>query len=468
MQDWKCQRLRAWTKLLATPSKLIKIKAHWQILSILLAGCILRFFNLGLIPGPIFDEVFYPVFALNYLSGENFFSVHPPLGSYILTLGIYVYDLLPWTESIDFSFAQVGDVNPLSYRWIGATSGIVLVYVGYKLALELFNHKHFALLVALFFMLDGSLLVDSRLGLINVFFTLFGFMAVLFFVKGNKNNNLGQFLLSGLMLGAAFSVKWNGLGFWLALISFSFLFFIFHRLELHYRDEYERRGLSKFLSIIFLPFCIYLIFWIPELIHNENTLVNKHFQMIDYHFSDNDQKAHPYSSPWYTWPLMIRPMGYFFDSESIIAAGGDSIEIFTAIHLFPNPALNLLAFIAVIILSFKWIEQIAKSYGTKKVTEDTYVMSIILIGFYANFLPWAVASRSTFIYHYQPSACFSFMALAFLLYRLTDKRKTENMPLYYLTLILVLVSAVYWLPLQLGLEITSESFYSRMWFDTWI
>ena len=134
----------------------------------------------------------------------------------------------------------------------------------------------------------------------------------------------------------------------------------------------------------------------------------------------------------------------------------------------PNPALNLLAFIAVIILSFKWIEQIAKSYGTKKVTEDTYVMSIILIGFYANFLPWAVASRSTFIYHYQPSACFSFMALAFLLYRLTDKRKSENMPLYYLTLILVLVSAVYWLPLQLGLEITSESFYSRMWFDTWI
>ena len=155
--------------------------------------------------------------------------------------------------------------------------------------------------------------------------------------------------------------------------------------------------MSKFLSLIFLPFFIYLIFWIPELIHNENTLVDKHSQMIDYHFSDTDQKAHPYSSPWYTWPLMIRPIGYFFNSESIIAAGGDSIEIFTAIHLFPNPALNLLAFIAVIILSFKWIEQIAKSYGTKKVTEDTYVMTVILIGFYANFLPWAVASRSTFI-----------------------------------------------------------------------
>ena len=449
-------------------SKLTKIKTHWQILSILLVGSILRFFNLGLIPGPIFDEVFYPVFALNYLSGEAFFSVHPPLGSYILTLGIYVYDLLPWTESINFSLAQVGDVNPLSYRWIGATSGILLVYVGYKLALELYNDKHFALLVALFFMLDGSLLVDSRLGLINVFFSLFGFTAVLFFLKGNKYNNLGHFLLSGLMLGAAFSVKWNGLGFWLTLLSFSILFAVFFKSKLIFSPEYSRSGLTKSLLLFILPFIVYTILWLPELVHNKSSIIDGHLRMFSFHLDYASDKTHPYSSPWYTWPFMIRPIGYFFDSETLIIAGGNNIEIFTAIHLFPNPALNLLSFIAVIFLTFKWIEEIAKSFGTKEVSEDAYIMSIILIGFYTNFLPWAVASRSTFLYHYQPSACFSFMALAFLLYRLTDKRKSENMSLYYLTLILVLVSAVYWLPLQLGLEITSESFYSRMWFDTWI
>lgn len=69
-------------------TKLIDIKTHWQILVILLVGSILRFLNLGLIPGPIFDEVFYPVFALNYLSGETFFSVHPPLGSYCMNLDL--------------------------------------------------------------------------------------------------------------------------------------------------------------------------------------------------------------------------------------------------------------------------------------------------------------------------------------------------------------------------------------------
>jgi dolichyl-phosphate-mannose-protein mannosyltransferase len=448
--------------------QLIYIKNHWQILSILLLGSILRFSNLGLINGPIFDEVFYPNFALNYLTGETFFSVHPPLGSYILTLGIYLYDILPWTETINFSLTQVQDLDPLSYRWVVAVSGTALIYVGYKLALELFEHKRFGLLVALFFMLDGSLLVESRLGLINVFFSLFGFMAILFFLKGNKNKNIGHFMISGFMLGAAFSVKWNGLGFWLAILCFSFLFFIFYKLDLRFSSEYERRSLMKSLFLFISPFFIYLIIWVPELIHNENSLIEKHSQMIRYHFDASDQKAHPYSSPWYTWPLMIRPIGYFFNSQTLMGSDGKNIEIFTGIHLFPNPALSLFSFLAVIILTVKWAKSIAKSIGLKKVSEDTYVISVILTGFYANFVPWAAVSRSTFIYHYQPSACFSFMALAFLLYKLTKAKKAENMVIYYVTLILISISAIYWLPLQLGLEITSESFYSRMWFNSWI
>ena len=60
-----------------------------------------------------------------------------------------------WTGSIDFSFADLGDLNPLSYRW-----NIGLIYVGYRLALEIYQ-KLFALLVPIF-NIDGSLLVDSR------------------------------------------------------------------------------------------------------------------------------------------------------------------------------------------------------------------------------------------------------------------------------------------------------------------
>lgn len=447
---------------------MIFIKTHWQILFILLLGVILRFFNLGLIPGPIFDEVFYPVFALNYLSGETFFSVHPPLGSYILTFGIYVYDLLPWTESIDFSLAQVEDMNPLSYRWIGAVSGIGLIYVGYRLALEVYDKKTFALLVALFFTLDGSLLSDSRLGLINIYLTLFGFMSILFFIRGIKSQSMGKLLLSSVMLGAVISIKWNGLGFWLALMLLSFLIFVFNRTIFDSERKYEELGFRQILLVFFLPFIFYFILWLPDILHNEMTFSDKHSQMISYHFDNTDQKDHPYSSSWYTWPFMIRPIGYFFDSEIIINAKGVSTELFKAIHLFPNPALNFLSFISIILLTFKWIDIFTQSISNRKAQEDMYAVSLILIGFYANFLPWALAYRSTFIYHYQPAACFAFMALAFLLCRLINKGTIANMSLFYASLVVILVSGLYWLPLQLGLEISSKSFYSRMWFETWI
>tara|TARA_B100000579_G_scaffold277037_1_gene229137 strand:- start:2417 stop:3757 length:1341 start_codon:yes stop_codon:yes gene_type:complete len=443
------------------------IRSNWQILFILLIGALLRFYNLGLIPGPVFDEVFYPEFALNYLKGEAFFSVHPPLGSYILAFGIYIYDLLPWVGEIDFSAAKVESINPLSFRWIGAVSGVILIYVGYKLAMEMLDQKLFALLVALFLALDGSLLVDSRLGLINIYLSLFGFMAILFFVRGCKDFNVGSFIISSLLLGAVISVKWNGLGFWLTLILFSLLIFLLNRWQIH-NDKYQYPKTISFLIYFFSPFFIYLVFWLPELIHNEYSLIDKHFQMLSYHFENADQKAHPYSSPWYTWPLMIRPIGYFFDSKTLIGEDGSIFELYSTMHLFPNPALSFLSFLAVIILTFKWIEAMARPLSTIQFSKETYSISLILLGYYANFLPWVVASRSTFIYHYQPAAVFSFFALAFLLYKLLNKNRLENSVFYYSVLALVITSAIYWLPFHLGIEITSESFNSRMWFDSWI
>ena len=447
------------------------IKLYLPIGFLLLIGSILRFYNLGQIPWPVFDEVFYPVFAFNYLEDKNFFSVHPPLGSYLLSLGIYLYHLLPWTEAISFGITDIEDINPLAFRWVSALSGVMLIYVGYKLALEIFNQRGFALLVALFLTLDGSLLVDSRFGLINIFFSLFGLMAMLFFIKGIRGNSLSYFALAGFLLGAAVSVKWNGLGFWLSGLLLTLQFFILHKYITHHRDMKEVITIFhlKALGLVFLfPFAVYLAFWLPDLLHNNSNLIDQHSQMISYHFENTDQKSHPYSSPWYTWPMMIRPIAYFFESGAQSGSIIIDVEVFKAIHLFPNPALNFFSLIAVVILSLKWIGYLSESLGNRKIRDELYLSSFILFGFYANFLPWALASRSTFIYHYQPAAIFSFFALAYFIYRLMQRNTFETRLLYSFTLVLILLSSIYWLPIQLGLEISDESFYSKMWLDSWI
>ena len=448
-------------------------KNNWLLLAIIFLGFCLRAFNLGSIPGQTFDEVFYPVFALNYILGQTFFSVHPPVGTYLISLSIYIYHLLPWVDPALSSGINISDLNPVSYRWLNAIAGTTLIYVAYKLCIELFDKKHLALLAALFFALDGSLLVDSRFGLINVYLSLFGFLSVLFLLQHFKGKANMPFLLIGsLLLGLTFSIKWNGLGFWLMSVLFVvFILFLNKQREKEQNQaplNQEQKFKTNFLTILFLPFAGYLIFWIPDLLFNGTDIVDKHFQMASYHTDNVEQKLHPYSSSWFTWPIMLRPIAYYFSSQEVVNAAGDSMNIFNAVHLFPNPALTLFSSIAIFIMSLNWLNSFSRFVSSKVYDSDFVAITFILFGYYANFLPWALVSRSAFIYHYQASACFSFIALAYLLYKISLKQRLEYKALYVISLSSILIAAIYWLPIQIGLDISEEAFYSRMWLESWI
>ena len=449
------------------------LKNNWLLLATIFLGFCLRSFNLGTIPGLTFDEVFYPVFALNYILGETFFSVHPPVGTYLIALSIYIYHLLPWAEPVLSSGVNISDLNPVSYRWLNVIAGTTIIYLAYRLCIELFDKKHLALLAALFFALDGSLLVDSRFGLINVYLSLFGLLSVLVLLQYFKGKGNLLFLFTGsFLLGLTFSIKWNGLGFWLMSVLFV-LFLLF--LNKQFKPEQyealqspEQKFKTSLLSVLFVPFAGYLIFWIPDLFFNGSDIVDRHLQMTSYHTDNVEQKLHPYSSSWFTWPIMLRPMAYYFSSQEILNASGGSLTVFNAVHLFPNPALTLLSSIAIFILSLNWLNSLSKVISSKTYDPDFVATAFILLGYYANFLPWVVVSRSAFIYHYQAAACFSFIALAYLLYKISLKEKTEYKALYIVSMLLIGASAIYWLPIQIGLDISAEHFYSRMWLDSWI
>ena len=361
----------------------------------------------------------------------------------------------------------------MSYRWLNAIAGTAIIYVAYKLCMELFGKKHLALLAALFFALDGSLLVDSRFGLINVYLSLFGLLSVLFLLQYFKGkDNLTFLFIGSFLLGFTFSIKWNGLGFWLM----SFLFVLFMLFLTKYLKTEQKKALlsheqkfkTNFFSILFLPFVGYLIFWIPDLFFNGSDIVHRHLQMASYHTDNIEQKSHPYSSSWFTWPIMLRPIAYYFSSQEVINASGGSLTVFNAVHLFPNPALTLLSSVAIFILSLNWVSSLSKVISSKAYDSDFVASAFILLGYYSNFLPWAVVSRSAFIYHYQASACFSFIALAYLLYKISLKEKVEYKVLYVVSMTLIGAAAIYWLPIQIGLDIPAGQFQSRMWLDSWI
>ena len=65
------------------------------VLGVLFFSFICRFWGLSRFNELVFDEVYFATYGYNYLKGMEFFDVHPPLGKYIIAIGLWIFQFLP-------------------------------------------------------------------------------------------------------------------------------------------------------------------------------------------------------------------------------------------------------------------------------------------------------------------------------------------------------------------------------------
>ena len=464
-------------------------------LLILIGSFTLRFLHLGDIPGSTFDEVFYPRYGFDYLTGETFFYSHPPFGNYIYAAAIWIYLQLPWIDIASIDSLTFEQIPPLSYRWVNAVFGSLLCLLGYFIAHAIWKNKNFSLIVCFFIALDGSLLVDSRFALPNVFIVFFGLSALLCAVKSQSSDGNARYWLfsCGIFLGLTASIKWNGLGYLLVILSFFVALYGIQKIDAHelrftkhqtnrLRTQKTFNNIQEKISVInavpqweylmyflVLPVLVYVVISIPDLRFNtEYGFLEKHQQMLGYHQIMVEENEHPYCSKWYSWPFMIRPIGYFFNSSDVIDVFGNKIMLFKDVHLFPNPFLYWFSTIAILTMLVQWLKLLWRWINQGIVSHKFYLFMFILLGYFANLLPWALVSRCLFLYHYQPASVFAFLALAWYLTQLTRSESLKYKFLAWGILAIIVVSFFYWLPIQLGIDLESDAYSRRMWFQSWI
>ena len=464
-------------------------------LLILIGSFTLRFLHLGDIPGSTFDEVFYPRYGFNYLTGENFYYVHPPLANYLYAAGIWIYSQLPWIDLASIDSLTFEQLPPLSYRWLNALFGSLLCLLAYFFAYAIWKNKNFALIVCFFVAIDGSLLVDSRFALANVYIVFFGLSALLCAAKSQFSDSNARYWLlsSGIFLGLAASVKWNGLGYLLVILSFFVALYSIQKIDRHElrftqtqanrsRNQKTINNIQQKINVInavpqweylmyFLavPLLVYIVIYIPDLQFNtEYGFLEKHQQQVGFHQIMVEENEHPYCSIWYSWPFMIRPIGYFFSSSDAIDAFGNKITLFKDVHLFPNPFLYWFSAIAILTMGVQWLKLFWQWINQGTVSYKFYLFMFLLLGYFANLLPWALVSRCVFLYQYQPASVFAFLALAWYLAQLLKSESLKYKMLSWGILTIIVISFLYWLPFQLGITLESDAFYARMWFQSWI
>jgi dolichyl-phosphate-mannose-protein mannosyltransferase len=442
----------------------------------------LRFWGLERFNTLVFDEVYFAQFAHNYLTHTPFFDAHPPLGKYLIAIGIWLKGFNPW-----------------GYRWMNALTGSLIPLIVVGLGLQLTRRHSFALLAGALTVLDGLLLVESRYGLINVYILTFGLLGHWLTLLSTRQRGWKHWLVitfAGLSFGAAAAVKWTGLGFLLGL----YLFWILGRLS-----QWGQKGsgsapenpLEKLLQLsplklfIFIPLvgaALYSPLWIPHLLQNpEFDFIEVHKQMFGYHRRvGNGPDIHPYCSSLLTWPFMLRPVSYFYQlasslQESMPMTGPplslDKAKYIYSVYAMGNPPLwwcttGAIALILALtlwrtILKLLEIRNPLQSFPRLK-PEQQYLPLYFATSYAANLLPWLSISRCAFLYHYMPAYLFSSLALAWLLEKWL-KTSTQILPGLALAIIaLSMLGFLFWLPFYLGLPISPLEWQWRTWFPSWI
>ena len=391
-----------------------------------------------------FDEIYFARTAYEYANDMPAYEwVHPPLGKVIQMIPI----------------ALMG-MSPFSYRLMGVLAGILLIPVIYILAKNMFKKRKYAILAGALMAFDTFHLAQSRLGTIDTFLVLFILLSFLFmyqYISLTKEDSLFKRLrklfFSGLFIGCAIATKWTGLfgGLALAIIFFADLIYKNCGKGKRWTVDTTVIVLCCFVFFILLPLVIYIgIYFMypylsvaPYAITNFNELMIENEAVYQYHSQLN--ATHPFTSPWYSWPLMLKPVWYYVQEFA-----GNMKETIVGIG---NPAIWWVGILGL-------LHVLIEAVRTRKKE-----MWFILVAFLCMWLPYMAIGRVMFLYHYFPVLPFVMLAIVALFKHLTEKLNfKKSIPIY---LVVVIIFFILFYPVATGLMVPSEFVDFLRWLPEW-
>jgi Gpi18-like mannosyltransferase len=216
----------------------------------------------------------------------------------------------------------------------------------------------------------------------------------------------------------------------------------------------------------------------------------KYYSDVVWYEKSVSSATHPYSSRWWSWPLMLRPIAYWQNFPKT----GDVQTVWGG----GNPLLWWGALTAITITTVQAIER------------PSLTRSFLVIGYLSYLLIWAWIGRTLFLYHYMASVYFGYLALAILLAECFKDRAEPwehlallltMVPVFFLGLpptwawlvfiavvagyVMILLSTpyagryvatifvsvalilfVYYFPIWVGIPISRDGYYARMWLQS--
>ena len=378
-----------------------------------------------------FDEIYHARTAWEFLTASSPYETsHPPLGKVVMSWGIAVFGM-----------------TPFGWRFAGALAGILMLAGIYLVIKQTTKNTFLSAFACGLMALDCMHLTQTQIATIDSFpvlFILFAYFFMLRFLQTDWRTEkrirvLTDLGASGFFMGLSIASKWIGIyaGAGLAVLFFwnGFRYILADRRErtaaLTEKPENRNGNASSagkaffilclwcVLFFVMIPAAIYLFSYIPYFAYRRFTSIQDYLEavlasqvsMLNYHATPGLGMDHPFYSPWYEWPVIGKPM--FYATKQYVFTEDLSYSIFC----FGNPVIWWLAIPAMLVCGWMWI----RNREEKLETEKTGLLSpapgldtslvFLLVGFLAQYLPWMMVPRGTYIYHYFASVPFLIFAL---------------------------------------------------------
>ena len=297
-----------------------------------------------------------------------------------------------------------------AWRLPGALLGALTPALVFLLALRCTGSRAAAALAAAFMALDGLGFAMARIATLDAQATAHvtaswvAATSVYFHAhalargdrRGSRRLGLLWLAATGLFLGLAIATKWVGV-YSFGLVALVMLVDLFVRRGHGIGVLFPKVGVATgavVAAVVVTPLVIYVASYLPfmSLGNSLGDVVAEQKAMFDYH--RNLTAGHPYSSPFYGWPVGHRAVAMWSETS------GTETGVISAIA---NP---------VVFVGGLWgLGYAALTAWRRRVL----ALGVLAVAALAQWLPWTIVSRAAFLYHYLPVVPFLAVGLAWAL-----------------------------------------------------
>ncbi len=415
------------------------------------------------------------------------YVVHPPLGKWMIAAGEWLFG-----------------VTPYGWRFAAAVVGTLSILILVRVTRRMTRSTLLGCLAGFLLALDGLHFVLSRSALLDVFLS-FWVLAAFACVVADRDRSRRRLerlvtpgghgtgppggvrpwlILAGLCLGGAVATKWSGGYFLIAFAALVLIWDAGARRALAVRRPYvgavTRGGLGLVAALGLLPAVVYLLSWagwfgsdggwgrgwdratsqgaVYFAVDSIRSLVAYHREALAFHTGLTT--PHDYESQPWSWPFLLRPVPFFYESEKTCGAESCSQAVLgvgtPVIWYVGIPA--LIAMIAWFTATRDW------RAGT------------VLFAYAAGIGPWAYFAladdRTMYIFYALPSLPFMIIALALTAGLVIGRVSLTTRRLFGASAVgafaLLAVINFWWLyPVFAAESIPYQDWYNRMLYPSW-